>query len=195
MARKKKKFLTLLESYMKRFERGGFLVGDVFEFNKNFKSQPEYKQLAQNVRDEIDNMINTGLHIRVVGIKDTSPQRYPGSDMSSSLDVVLNLAVDIGGGRTMNHVSVPGCLGQSIQFAPNLLPIPDAMRRKDKVNIKPAEFDEDEENPSNKTDRGDGKLSQTERKLAIKNTNIPSKPATKSPEVNSYTKEYLKGLD
>jgi len=33
-----KKFVNLHESYMRRYERGGFLVGDVFKFNDDFKS-------------------------------------------------------------------------------------------------------------------------------------------------------------
>lgn len=182
-----KKFIPLLESYMKRFERGGFLIGDVFKFNDNFKSSEDYKKLGQNVQDLIDQMIESGLHIRVVGIKDEEPQRYPASDIGSSLEVVLNLALDTGGGRYTHHVSVPMSLGQPVHYAPNLLPIPDAMRRKSKVNIKPEEVTEDEENVSNKTDKGDGKLSQTQRKLPTQNTTLPN---AKAP----YTVNYLQGL-
>ena len=46
---------------------------------------------------------------------------------------------------------------------------------KSKVTIKPEEVDENEENLSNKTDRGDGKLSQTD--LTLKK--------------ESYTQQYL----
>ena len=191
----KKKFITLLESYMKRFERGGFLQGDVFKFNDNFKSQDEYKALGQNVKDMIDQMIESGLNIKVVGIKDDAPQRYPAGDNSSSLSVILNIALDNTGGRYTHHCSIPCCLGQPGESPyPNLDPIPDEVKRKDKVNIKPEEMTEDEENLSNKTDHGDGQLSQTERKLPDANTEIPSTAATPSMEVNSYTKEYLNGL-
>ena len=41
-----KKFVNLHESYMRRYERGGFLVGDVFKFNDNFKSTECYKALG-----------------------------------------------------------------------------------------------------------------------------------------------------
>ena len=30
-----KKYLTLVETYLSRFQRGGFLIGDVFKFNDN----------------------------------------------------------------------------------------------------------------------------------------------------------------
>lgn len=174
---KRNKFVSLFESYMKRFQRGGFQVGDVFVFNKNFKSDEGYKQLGQNVKDLIDQMIESGLHIRVVNIKDTAPQRYPASDAGSSLEVNLDLAVDTGGGRFMHYVTIPCCLGEPIRYGQNLPPIPDAMRRVDKVNIKPEEYVEDEEHPSNKS----------ERKLATKNTVLKH---TKEP----YTVNYIKVL-
>ncbi len=172
---KSNKFTTLLESYMRRNQRGGFLVGDVFKFNDNFKSDDAYKDLADVVKKCIDSMIDSGLNIRVINIKDTSPARYPASDQTSSLDVVLDIALDTGGGRYTDETSIPCCLGSCDQYAPNLPPIPDGQRRKDKVTIKPEEVEENEENLSNKTDRGDGKLSQTE--LTLKK--------------ESYTQQYL----
>lgn len=184
---KKKRFLPLLESYMRRYERGGFLVGDIFKFNDNFKTNDDYKQLGQNVKDLIDQMIDSGLHVRVVGIKDTSPQRYPGGDGGSLLPV-LDIALDTGGGRFSHYVSIPCQLGEPVSHSPNLPPIPDEYRRKDKVNIKPEELEQDEENLSNKTDKGNSELSQTERKLPTDNTQIPSNGVAKST-VGQYMKE------
>ena len=197
-----KKFVKLHESYMRRYERGGFLVGDVFKFNGNFKSSDGYKALGDSTKELIDQMIDSGLHVRVVGIKDTSPSRYPGSDQTSSLDVVLNIALDTGGGRYSHYCSVPGGLGQAVQYAPNLLPVPDAMKRPDDVIIKPEEVVEDEEMISNRSDRGtpgtgdhvDTKLTPTNLTLPKKNTVIPSDPVTPSPAVTSYTNQYLSDL-
>jgi len=191
------KFVKLHESYMRRYERGGFLVGDVFKFNNNFKSSDGYKALGDNTRELIDQMVDSGLHVRVVGIKDSSPARYPASSQTSTLDVVLNIALDTGGGRYSHYCSIPGDLGQAVQYAPNLLPIPDAMRRADKVNIKPEEFVEDEEMLANRADRGGTEphdLTPTERTLPKKNTVIPSDPVTPSQAVTSYTNEYLSDL-
>ena len=191
---KVKKFVNLFESYMKRFERGGVLVGDIFKFNDNFKSSEEYKCLGSNVQELLDQMIDSGLHVRVVGIKDTSPSRYPANSDTTSLDVVLNVALDNGGGRMTHYCSIPCCLGEPLQYAPNLPPIPDAMRRNDRVTIKPEEAEEDTNNIQNKTDRGNGELSNTERSLPKTNTKIPSNPVTPSPAVTSYTHNYLGDL-
>jgi len=192
-----KKFVKLHESYMRRYERGGFLVGDVFKFNDDYQSTDCYKALPKKTKDLLTKMIDSGLHIRVVGIKDTEPSRYPASSQQSSLDVNLNLALDDGGGRYSHYVTVPGLLGQAVQYAPNLLPIPDALKRKSNVNIKPEEFTEDEELPSNRSDRGGTEpheLTPTERSLPKQNTVIPSDPATPSPEAATYTKKYIADL-
>ena len=192
-----KKFVSLHESYMRRYERGGFLVGDVFKFNDDYQSTDCYRALPKSTKDLITKMVDSGLHIRVTGIKDTEPSRYPASSQTSSLDVNLNIALDDGGGRYSHHVTVPGLLGQAVQYAPNLLPIPDALVRPNKVNIKPEEYVEDEEMISNRSDRGGTEphqLSPTERSLPKQNTDIPSDPATPSPAVTSYTNAYLSDL-
>lgn len=188
-----KKYLTLVEAYLSRFQRGGFLVGDVFKFNDNFKTTEQYKKLGQNVKDMIDQMIETGLNVRVVGIKDTTSPRFPGNPQTSSNDVELSLALDNGGGRYTHYINISPELGQPLDIYPNLPPIPDAVRRKDKVNIKPEELKKTD-NPSNKTDRGNTKLSDTEMSLPTKNTTIPSVQATPSMDVTSYTHEYIKDL-
>lgn len=189
-----KKYLMLVEDYMRRFERGGFLVGDIFEFNKNFKTEDDYKNLGQNVKDSIDEMIASGLHIRVVGIKDGTGARFPGSEQSAVADVQLTLALDNTGGRFTHYVSVSPSLGQPGDSGyPGLTPIPDNIKRKNKVNIKPKNV-EKYDNVSNKTDRGDGKHTETERTLATKNTVLPHKSTSTSPAVASYTHHYLGNL-
>lgn len=192
MARQKK-FLTLFESYFSRYERGGFLVGDVFKFDDGFKSSESYKKLGQNTKDMIDQMIESGLHVRVVGIKDSTSPRYPGNPQTSSNDVELTLALDNGGGRYTHYINVCPDLGIPETFYPNLPPIPDSVKRTGKINITPKEL-EAQDNPSNKSDKGDGKLSDTNITTPSANTTIPSKPATPSPAVGAYTHEYMAGI-
>jgi len=186
---KKRSFIQLTESYMRRHQRGGFLVGDVIVFDKGYKSKSGFKELSQNTRDELQSMIDSGLNIRVINIKDANPgPRYPGNSDTTSGEVVLDVAVDEGGGRYGSPITIPVDIGTPNEdLYPNLPPIPDAWRRKDKVNIKPQELEEDQESLTNKTDRGDGKLKQTEIKNPVKNTKIPSKAA-------NSTANYMKGI-
>lgn len=192
MARQKK-FLTLFESHFSRYQRGGFLVGDVFKFNDNFKTAESYKKLGQNTRDLIDQMIETGLHVRVVGIKDSTSPRFPGNPQTSSNDVELTLAIDNGGGRYTHYVNICPDLGTPESYYPNLPPVPDAVKRPNNVTIKPEEL-EKSDNLSNKSDKGDGKLSDTQIELPDTNTAIPSVQATPSPAVGSYTHQYMAGI-
>jgi hypothetical protein len=192
---KQQKYLTLVEAYLSRFERGGFLVGDVFKFDAKFKSTEGYKKLGVNTRDMIDQMIETGLNVRVVGIKDTTSPRYPGNPQTSSNDVELTLALDNGGGRYSHYVNVTPDLGTPETYYPNLPPIPDAVIRKNNVNIKPEELKR-QDNITNKTDKGDGTLSDTEISLATANTNIPSPKAPSPMTVGAPgTQMYLKDIE
>ena len=189
-----KKYLMLVEDYMRRFERGGFLVGDIFKFDGKFKSSDAYKALGQNTKDLIDDMLETGLHVRVVGINDTNGQRFPGNPQTSDASSVqLSLALDNGGGRYSHYVTVSPSLGQPESHYPNLPPIPDAVIRKNNVNIKPKELAK-QDHISNKTDKGNAKNTDTEIALATKNTVLPHQSTSPSPAVASYTHEYLKDL-
>jgi len=190
----KKKYLTLVEAYLSRYERGGFLVGDVFKFNDNFKSSEAYKKLGTNTKDMIDQMIETGLHVRVVGIKDTTSPRYPGNPQTSSSDVELTLALDNGGGRYTHYVNLSPDLGAPETYYPNLPPIPDAVKRQDRVNIKPQEL-EKQDSITNKTDRGTGQYMDTEIELPMTNTQLPNTSSPQPMTVGaSGTHEYLKEL-
>jgi len=187
------KYLTLIEAYHKRHERGGFLVGNVFKFNKNFKSSESYKKLGVNTQEMIDEMIESGLHIRVVGIRDTTSPRYPGNPQTSSNEVELTVALDNGGGRYTHYINIATDLGTPEFHYPNLPPIPDAIIRKNNTNIKPEELSPTD-NPSNMTDRGNGKLTRSEINLPSKNKSIPSKSVKGSAKVSNSTYHYLDGL-
>jgi len=190
----KRRYLTLVENYMKRFERGGFLVGDVLKFNDNFSSSPSFKKLGTNIQELVNQMIESGLHVRVVGIRDAIPgARSPAPDVAGA-EVVLDIALDNGGGRYTHYASIPTDLVSPETYYPNLPPIPDAVRKNYPVDLKPKELVPDDKAITNVTDKGDGKHSTSDYKLGQSNNTIPSQPATKSPEVNSYTKDYLKGL-
>jgi len=190
----KRRYLKLIESYMKKFQRGGFEVGNVLKFNDNFKSSESYKVLGKNVQELLDQMIDSGLHVRVVGIRDQMPTRYPANADTADTDVMLDIALDNGGGRYTHYASIPTDIVEPVTFYPNLPPIPDAARKQHPVDIKPKELKTDDKAITNVTDKGDGKYTTSDYVLKNTNTTIDSKPATPSQEVNSYTKDYLKGL-
>lgn len=168
---KRMSYLQIVESYHRRFERNGFLVGDLFKFNKDFKKHEDYNKLGNNVKELLDQMIESGLNVRVVGIKDTTSPIYPGNPQTSSLDVVLTIALDNGGGRYTHYVAIPSHLGQPEDTYPNLTPIPDAWKRDNNEIITPEELKQSD-HPSNKSDRGDGKLTPSDIQLPKKNKKL-----------------------
>lgn len=125
---KDKKFESLLEKYQSRFEQKGFLVGDVFKFDDNYKSHEAFDALPKNVKDVLDSYVDSGLHIRVTAVGD-------GGDH-------IVVAQDHGGGRYIGKVEIPCCLGEPLDFGDNLPPLPDALKRDDLVTIKPEEVPE-----------------------------------------------------
>ncbi len=165
---KDNKFLKLLEKYQERFEQKGFLVGDVFKFNDNFKSHESYKALPANVKEVLDSYIDSGLHIRVT--------QADGSDH-------MVVAQDHGGGRFVGNVTIPCCLGEPVDFGDNLAPIPDVQRHETKIDIKPVEV------PALPTDATDmGSEVPTE---GGNDTNPYLKEEDEEVVKESYTQQYL----
>ena len=150
---KQKKFLALLEKYESRFEQSGFLVGDVFKFNDGYKSHEGYKNLNDNVKDVIDSYVDSDMHIRVTAVDE---------------DGTITIAQDHGGGRHVGKVTIPSNMGERIDFGNNLPPLPDALRRDDKVQIKPVEVPPLPENPTDVKDGDPIKAEEDEEEAAKK---------------------------
>lgn len=186
-------FEKLFEAAMNRYQRGGFLVGDRLEFVDGFKTKDEYKGVGDNVKDLINAMIDSGLNIRVTDIKNEVPSYYAANPtQSTGENLFLDIALDAGGGRYTHLCTIPSCLVKSINDGVNLPPIPDEWKRKNKVQIKPKEVDEDQEHITRKTDTGNAQLSNSELQTPTQNTKIPATPASPDPAVNAYMKALAK---
>ena len=191
-----KKFIKLFESVYQRYQReGGFLIGDYVKFKDNYKSADHYKNLNDDVKAMLDSMNDSGLNIRVVDAKGYMPVATPANPAGNGVQLALTIALDQGGGRYSDYVLCCPSLLNKVDTYPNLMPLSKEREIKHKVNIKPEELESDEESLANRSDvEGKGKLGFGDRKLRNTNVVLPGKSATKSMQVNSYTKEYLKGL-
>tara|TARA_R110001606_G_scaffold193884_1_gene341577 strand:- start:331 stop:822 length:492 start_codon:yes stop_codon:yes gene_type:complete len=161
---KDKKFLKLFEAYESRFNQEGFLVGDVFKFNDDFKSHDEYKGLGANVKAAIDSMIDSGLHVRVSQVGANSDHVVVGSDQ--------------GGGRVINKITIPITLGEPVDFGINLPPIAEVQKRDDEVKVKPEEVPE---LPALSNSKGAVKADEDEEEVV----------AEKVETRDTYTQQYL----
>ena len=189
------KFLTLYEAAMNRFARGGFLVGDRVTFTDKFKTTEEYKQLGQNVKDMIDQMIESGLNVRVTDIKNEYPSTAYANPENSTGQVFLDIALDTGGGRYTHLCTIPQTFVQPQNDGVNLPPVPDNWKRPNSTVITPREVGDDFKDELNRqTDKGTGSLTPAEIHLPDSNVSIPAQPATPSPGVNPGSSKYLQYL-
>jgi hypothetical protein len=180
-----KKFIKLMETTTTALIRGGFLVGNYVKFVKNYKSKPAYKDLNDSVKEAIDDLAKSKLNVRVVGINDKQPLRYPGNADLMTGEVILALAEDQGGGRTYGNVFVPSCLCKVVEHYPNQAPFPDEWTYDNKEIHKPVEV--------KPVDGGDSgftyELPKTDTKIK------PSSSKKKTVNKESYTSDYLSGME
>jgi hypothetical protein len=184
----KKKFLKLCNEMYERHTRGGFLYGDYVKFKDDATSHEEYKALSDNIKELISDMQKSGLHIRVVGINDLDNTRYPGNSGTSNGKVVLNIALDNGGGRYTHHCTVPSCcLAPITDFYPNVAPpLSDKLVRPNGTIITPVEYKLDKDmaetiSQTRKSQQGKN-VQDTELELPKKQVKIPASSA-KEPKV------------
>jgi hypothetical protein len=180
-----KKFIKLIETTTTALTRGGFLVGNYVKFVKNYKSKKEYKDLNDSIKEAIDDLAKSKLNVRVVGINDKQPLRYPGNADLMTGEVVLALSEDQGGGRTHGNVFVPACLCKVVDHYPNLAPLPDEWNYDNKEIHKPEEVK-----------AVDGGASGITYELPKTDTKIkPSSSKKKTVNKESYTSDYLSGME
>lgn len=175
-----KKFIKICESAISRYTRGGVLVGDYVEFIKSYKKDAEFTALHDNVKDAIEELIKSGLRIRVTGVDEYYPVRFPGNPDAANGRMSVKIAADQGGGRYIYSITIPPCLISTIDYYPNLAPLPDQFNRVDNITMSPEEVE-----------KVDGGIEGGDYSLPTSNTTMKvSKKKTKVP----YTVNYLKGV-
>ena len=178
----KMNFLKLVESTMSRMQRGGFLVGDVIKI-KNMSDVPD------ELKDHVKDMSASGVNIKVVDIVNKYPSDKPGSSMNSNGEVSLVVALDYGGGRFVSHATIPtGCVEKlPVDDVANLDPIPDALRRDDKLNQKPEPVNREAQSQANQTTQTmSDQLADADHDLDMSNTELPSSPAEGVPSPGEF---------
>jgi hypothetical protein len=135
-----KKFVKLYETIISRFTNGGFFVGDYVKFVKDHDKHEQYLSLGSNVKEMISKIIDSGLHVRIVGIKDIYPLSRPGNpDTRNGNNLCIDIALDNGGGRMTDYVTVPRCCIELIDSDGINLP-----KLPDKFNFREIDTDIEE---------------------------------------------------
>ena len=191
-----KKFPVVLESYLQKYTRGGFLTGDMVKIKSDLFRSDFFKKQTKGYQDKVKGWSDSDLLIRVSSVKPIRPttQATGNSEITGSVFDV-DITQEIAPGRYVDFLTIPAEFLEPYSNGINLPPIPDSLKRKDKTQIKPEVEDEDNQQVAHTmhSDDGKGKLIKGDRKLQNKNVKIPASPAEgdKSPSVKNYTHRYL----
>jgi hypothetical protein len=162
-----KKFDAVLETVLQRSEIGGILPGDFVKFRPTYKNTETYKSMPSTLQAEVDELASCGLNIKVVQIGDKLSGFSAGNQFKPASQMVITIAADHGGGRTYGRVTVcPDMIDMMKVGDFGTGPVPDKFKRKDVVIIKPKALKIDPNLITNVTDKGNGKNTPTDLKLA-----------------------------
>lgn len=157
-----KKFDAIYETVISRSEIGGYLPGDCVKFRTGYKNTETYKHMPSTLQKEVDELDKCGLNIKVVQVGDKQSGFSTGNQFKPAGCVVLTIAADHGGGRTYGRVTVTTDM---VDISDGVL-VPDKFKKKDVVIIKPMKLEVDPNLITNVTDKGNGKNTPTNLKLA-----------------------------
>lgn len=167
-----KKFDEIYESVVSRYQIGGYLPGDIVVFRPDYKSTECYKAMHSDMKRELDELIHSGLNIKVVQVGDKLSGVSAGNQHKTANNVVITVAGDHGGGRYFGSIAVSPEMIDMADPANPTPKVPEQFYRKDNTNWKPEEWKSDSQNITRVTDKGNGKNTPTDIKLAGESTRM-----------------------
>lgn len=195
-----KRFVKIYESIVSRYNRGGFLTGDVVKFVPNALRDSFFNNLDDSYKAKVKEYSECEETLRVRNIKSAVPAVMgAGNPDYNGYSFSIEVSREIAPGTYENgSVVVPQHLLTKVEDYPNLPAIPDKFKREDDTQIEPKEVkDEAEETPffspgrTRTSDQGNKKDSPSETSLLNKNVKIPSSPAKGAANPANYTANYL----
>lgn len=162
-----KKFDQLFESVVQRYQAGGFLNGDLVKFKSNYKSSETYKFMHPEMQSQLDDLVKSGLNIKVTQVGDNLSGASANNQHKKPQNAVITVAGDHGGGRFYGQIAVSPDMIEIVDKDENAYPpIPDQFRRKSPGFDKGEKYKRDPKFITNVTDKGNGKNTPTQLKLA-----------------------------
>jgi hypothetical protein len=135
------KFDVLFENLLERYQQGGLIIGDRIRFKKDALSHEFFKGKGQNFLDIVKSCMDPGfdLNLRVSAVKSiypTTTQNYRGGTESPD-KIYADVIVEYAPGLYRTPMTVPIEVLELQDDGINTGPVPDSVRRKSKINIKP----------------------------------------------------------
>jgi len=141
----KKKFSKIYETYLNRYTRGGYLVGDLVKLKPGYENTDAYKKLGSNVQQMLKQFADSDLNIRVSGIENKYPSDQPGNTDNSNGQVSVTVSQETSPGRYDGFVTADPDLFDTINVYPNRMPVPNSLVRPNGTHIDPETLEYDDE--------------------------------------------------
>jgi hypothetical protein len=169
-----KKFDKIFEAVVSRYQVGGYLPGDIVKFRANYKSTPTYKAMHSEMQRELDELANSGLNIKVTQVGSKTYNQSAANDHKTADNVVITIAGDHGGGRYYNSITVSPEMIDIVGAGDPTPQVASQFYRDDEkyLNGKTEEWKADQQNITRVTDKGNGKNTPTDLKLAGESTRL-----------------------
>ena len=196
----KKKFLRLYESTMDRLNRGGYLVGDIVKFKDDAHTHDFYTNCSEEIRKKIEEYMKSGDTLRVKNITNVYPAVLGAGNTDDAGSVNVEVCRETAPGRfDQSGILVHPDMLEVIDVYPNLTPVPDKFKRKERITITPEEVKDEEGeevpfySPKLATRRSDvhGKMEAGDRSLKNTNTAIASNKNAVASDPAAYVYNYL----
>jgi hypothetical protein len=139
------KFDVLYENVLERYQQGGFLIGDRVRFRKDVLKMDFFKNKGQNFLDVVRACMDPSfdLNLRVSALKSVYPttsQNYRGGTESPD-SIFADVIIEYAPGLYRNPMTVPIEALELQDDGINRGTIPDSLKRKSKINIKPEKIE------------------------------------------------------
>jgi len=126
---------------LERYQQGGFVVGDRVRYRKDCLKLEFFRHKPQNFIDLIKSCMdkNFDLNLRVSAIKSIYPstsQNYRGASESPDA-IYVDVIIEYAPGLYRTPMTVPIESLEIFDDGANRGPVPDSLRRKSRINIKP----------------------------------------------------------
>lgn len=135
------KFDKLCESEFERFQSGGFMIGDRIRFKKDALSNPYISSRAQSYLDIVKACMDPSfdLNLRIGAIKSIYPTSSTGSSYGGGVSappdgIFFDIYIEYAPGLYRNPMTVPFEVIELMDDGINRGPVPDSVRRKNKIH-------------------------------------------------------------
>lgn len=143
------KFNVLFENLLERYQQGGFLIGDRVRFKKDALKLDFFRNKGQNFLEIVKSCMDPkfDLNLRISAIKSTRPtttQNYRGGSESPD-NIYADVIIEYAPGLYRNPMTVPIESLELQEDGINTGPVPDSVKRKSRIEIKPKEVEAEQE--------------------------------------------------